>query len=84
MLTSVARPFLAAAFMLVAVRAFDPGDFSPFATLAIKAPTGAALFTVAVGALWLSQGRPDGAEKILFALARRRSQALRMKRFSRM
>jgi PST family polysaccharide transporter len=83
LLTAVARPFLAATVMLVAVRGMDAGNIEPLLALAIQASAGAALFAFTVCALWLGQGRPDGAEKILFALVRERSQRLLLDRFSR-
>ncbi|MDP8912236.1 MAG: oligosaccharide flippase family protein, partial [Pseudomonadota bacterium] len=84
LIMSVARPFLAATLMLLVLRAFDIGAFGPLSLLAIKALAGAALFAGAVTALWVSQGRPDGAEKIMFALVRRQFQALLINRFARM
>ena len=84
LLSSVARPFFAATLMMLVLRALDTGDVGPFAVLAIKALAGAALFAVTVSALWVVQGRPDGAEKVLFALVRQRSQQLLTNRFARM
>jgi len=84
LLTSVARPFVAATLMLLVLRTFDVGDIGPLALLAVKALAGAALFAGAVTALWFGQGRPDGAEKIIFAVVWRRSRTLLIDRFARM
>jgi O-antigen/teichoic acid export membrane protein len=84
LLMSVARPFLAATLMMLVLRSFDPGNIGPFAVLAIKAAAGAALFAAAVGALWVGQGRPDGAERVLFTAARLRSRNLLTHRFARL
>ncbi|MDP9412751.1 MAG: oligosaccharide flippase family protein [Pseudomonadota bacterium] len=84
LLMSVARPFVAATLMMLVLRGFDTGNIGPLAVLAIKALAGAALFALAVGALWVGQGRPDGAEKVIFTLVKRRSQRLLINRFARM
>lgn len=84
LLMSVARPFVAATLMMLVLRGFDTGNMAAFAVFAIKALAGAALFAVAVSALWVGQGRPDGAEKVVFTLLRRRSQTLLINRFARM
>jgi O-antigen/teichoic acid export membrane protein len=84
LLTAVARPFVAAAVMMLVLQGLDTGYIAPLAVLAIKVPAGAALFAAAVGLLWLCQGRPDGAESIIFTLVRQRSQRLLVDRFARM
>ena len=84
LLTAVGRPFIAATLMMLILQGFDTGSIGPLAGLAIKIPAGAALFAVAVSALWCGQGRPDGAEKIIFTLVRRRSQQLLINGFARM
>ena len=83
LLTAVARPFIAGLLMIVVLRNFDTGNLAPVAALALKAPAGALLFAVAVGALWIGQGRPRGAETTLFSFARRRSERLLIKCFAR-
>lgn len=82
--TSVGRPFVAATLMLLVLRAVDMGGVGAPALLAIKALAGAALFAGAVSALWVGQGRPDGAEKIMLGLVRRQVQTLLISRFARM
>jgi O-antigen/teichoic acid export membrane protein len=84
LLTAVARPFLAAALMMLVLRGLDTRDIGPLAVLAIKAPAGAGLFAAAAAALWIGQGRPDGAEKVLFDALRQRSRSLLTKRLARM
>jgi O-antigen/teichoic acid export membrane protein len=84
LLTAVARPFLAATLMMLALRGFDTGHIGPVAVLAIKVPAGAALFAMAAAALWVGQGRPDGAEKVLFTAIRRRLRNLLINRFARL
>ena len=84
LVTSVERPFVAATLMLLVLQAFDMREIEPLALLATKAWAGAALFIGAVGALWVGQGRPDGAEKIIFALLRQQFQTLLTDRFARM
>ncbi len=84
LLTSVARPFVAATLMMLVLRAFGTGHVGPVALLTIKGLAGAALFAGAVIALWVAQGRPDGAEKVLFTLMRRQSHKLLINRFARM
>lgn len=58
----IARPFLAAGLMLVAVRALEPSTGIPFADLAIEVILGAAVFAVTLGVIWIAAGRPAGAE----------------------
>ena len=82
--TSVARPFIAATLMMLILRGFDTASIGPLMGLTLKVPAGAALFALAVGALWIGQGRPDGAEKIAITLVRRQAERLLIKRFARM
>lgn len=70
LLTSVARPLLAATFMMLVLSAFEVANTHAVLLLAMKILTGAALFAGAVGALWVAQGRPDGAEKVLLTVMR--------------
>ena len=72
MLAAVARPFLAGLAMMLVLRQFDTAQLGPFASLMIKAPAGALLFALAAAGLWRLQGRPEGAERILLDLAKRR------------
>jgi lipopolysaccharide exporter len=74
---AVVRPFAAAVFMLVVVRSFETGDMGSFNALALKVPAGIVMFAGAVAALWLGQGRPNGAEKMLLQLARQELARLR-------
>lgn len=80
LLTSVARPFVAAILMLLVLQSFDITHIALLAALAIKVAAGAALFGAAVCGLWLSQGRPDGAEKIILTLLSVQWRRLRKKR----
>ena len=84
MLSAVARPFVAATLMLLVVQGLDTANIGPIAAMAIKLPVGAAIFGIAVIALWLGQGGPDGAEKILIAMLRQRSRQFLIKHFARM
>jgi O-antigen/teichoic acid export membrane protein len=76
LLMSVMRPFGAATLMMFALLELETGHMAHFPGLVIEALAGAALFAFAAFALWVGQGRPEGAEKVMFALARRRSQEL--------
>ncbi|RED16655.1 oligosaccharide flippase family protein [Parasphingopyxis lamellibrachiae] len=84
LLTAVARPFAAATLMMLVVQSLDTGNLGPLAAMAIKAPLGAAIFGIAVIALWLGQGGPDGAEKTMISLVRQRSRQFLIKHFARM
>lgn len=83
LLAAVARPFAAAALMMVAVQAIDSGSLGPLASMAIKAPSGAAIFGIAAIALWLVSGSPDGAEKIMVATLLERSRKIFLDHFAR-
>ncbi|MEX0341234.1 MAG: oligosaccharide flippase family protein, partial [Erythrobacter sp.] len=83
LLAAVARPFAAAALMMLAVQAIDTGALGPLASMAIKAPAGAAIFGIAAIALWLVSGNPDGAEKIMIATFRERSRKIFRDHFAR-
>lgn len=84
LLTAVARPFVAATLMLLIVQGLDTGNIGPLAAMAIKVPAGAAIFGIAVIALWLGQGAPDGAEKIVIKIVRQRSSQFLIKHFARL
>jgi O-antigen/teichoic acid export membrane protein len=83
LLMSVARPFAAASLMMLVLRSFDTGTTEPILAFIIEAPAGAVLFALAAWGLWLAQGRPDGAEKILIDLVRQRFRQLLSRRYSR-
>lgn len=84
LIAAVARPFVAAALMMLVVQALDTGNIGPLAAIAIKAPAGAAIFAMSVIALWLAQGGPDGAEKIMIDMVRQRSRQFLTKHFARL
>ncbi|MGZ8997425.1 MAG: oligosaccharide flippase family protein [Allosphingosinicella sp.] len=83
LLTAVARPFVAATLMMFVLRGLDTGDIGPWAVLAVKVPSGAVLFALASAALWIVQGRPDGAEKVLVTAAVQRFRSSMITRFAR-
>jgi O-antigen/teichoic acid export membrane protein len=76
LLMSVARPFGAACLMMIVLRNVDTEGLWPVVALVLKISVGATLFAIAVPALWIAQGRPAGAEKILFALVSQRLERL--------
>jgi O-antigen/teichoic acid export membrane protein len=82
LLTAVARPFVAATLMLLVLQGLDTPYVGLLGSLAIKVAAGAGLFVTAVSALWLSQGRPDGAEKTIVTLLRLRWQRMLINRSS--
>lgn len=69
LLAAVARPFAAAALMLVAVRAATPESGFVIADLASGVAIGAAVYPLFLLLLWLVSGRPAGAEAEALRLA---------------
>jgi lipopolysaccharide exporter len=67
----VARPFAAAAAMLLLVRLADPESGIATVDLFAGMATGAAGYAVALALLWLASGRPAGAEAEAVAFVRR-------------
>jgi O-antigen/teichoic acid export membrane protein len=81
-LRAVARPALASLVMVAAVRAVIPDyteDMSTTTTalwLATGVLVGAVTYVAAIATLWLGTGKPDGAERHVFELARARVSRL--------
>jgi len=73
MLASVWRPCVAAGAMaLVLLGAPLVVDASVLLTLLLKTVAGAAVYALALLALWLAVGKPPGAEAYLLSKLRRR------------
>jgi lipopolysaccharide exporter len=79
---AVIRPFAAAALMWFAVRSLDTSEWGDLAGLAVKAPVGAVVFAIAATGLWLVQGRPEGAEKLIAQFIGEKLAKLRSTRLS--
>ncbi|BDI60852.1 oligosaccharide flippase family protein [Qipengyuania nanhaisediminis] len=62
LLSSAARPFIAAGIMFASITALTPPASPAILVLTGQAALGAAVYAIALGAIWLVSGRPDGAE----------------------
>ena len=71
MLSSIWRPFLASAFMIIGLLAWPPGDgMTSILVLLIKIAFGASVYTACLVILWRMVGCPDGAERYLLEKAK--------------
>jgi lipopolysaccharide exporter len=73
------RPVVSALVMYVAIKALHPQGLQWAALrLACDVAVGAAAYTGTTLVLWLTSGRPDGAERIVINLLRRRLRSFRI------
>ena len=67
----IVRPFLAALTMFLVLDALPPISDIALAALLAKAAIGAAIYILALAALWLASGRPGGAERQVMDVVQR-------------